>query len=464
MPTYAANGGPWSNSGSALLTLAVVPVAVGDILVFAFQAASTSLSSSVSGGGVTTWTRASGHEDTNDQQLVEIWWGPVTATGSATITVTNSGATGFNRVYAREFSSTPSGTWSVVAASPSPATSSASSSGTGTAVSYPSLTGSGLYIGNADSVFGSMSGGSTSGFTYDNNNGHQEYAWNVAAVNAAPTSVQTNTGDYEICAALFQTTSGANPAGSEQPRATVPVPRRVPARGQSRGQGGAAYVAVAAPRQEYRTLPRRVPARGVSHGQGGQAYVAVPAPRQEPYLPPRRKPGRAVIGFTPVTTTNAVPAVSGPPLQAGPVPRRAPARGVSHGIAGQAYVAVPAPPQSPPGPRRRGPRRAISRGQGGQAYAAVPAPRQPPYLPPRRRPARAWVQFTPVTTTNTPVAFVAVPAPRQMATWPRRRPARAVIGFTPVTTTNAPPHHRPPGGTPSSEGAREWKRWLLWGP
>ena len=221
-------------------------------------------------------------------------------------------------------------------------------------------------------------------------------------------------------------------SGTEQPRATVPVPRRRPARGQSRGQHGAAYVAVAAPPQEYRTLPRRAPARGVSHGISGQAYVAVPAPPQEPYLPPRRKPGRAVIGFTPVTTTNAVPAVSGPPLQARPVPRRVPARGQS-------------------------------RGQGGQAYVAVPAPRQSPYLPPRRRPGRAVVEFTPVTTTNTPVAFVAVPAPRQMAAWPRRKPARAVIGFTPVTTTNGPPHHRPPGGTPSSDDARQFKRWLLWG-
>ena len=464
--TISQVGSTVSNDGQNVLTVSITISNVGDLVVLCFGArAATAASSGVAGGNVTTWHQATGYLDTGDDALQEIWWGVTTGTGTATITVTNSTASSgsFNALRAAEYSASPSGTWSVVVASPSTPGSGANTQ-SGTTITYPTLTGTGLYVGTAIFVFQGSNAGSTSGFTYEEYSAtHIQVVQGLNVTNGAPTATASASDFFSPVAALFTATPSGGTSGTRQPRATVPVPRRVPARGQSRGQRGAAYVAVAAPPQEYRTLPRRVPARGVSHGASGQAYVAVPAPHQAPYLPPRRKLARAVIGFTPVTTTNAVPAVSGPPLQARPVPRRAPARGQSRGQGGQAYVAVPAPAQPPPGPRRPGPRRAISRGQGGQAFVAVPAPRQAPYLPPRRRPARAWVQFTPVTTTNTPVAFVAVPAPRQMATWPRRRPARAVIGFTPVTTTNGPPHHRPPGGTPSSDDARQFKRWLLWG-
>jgi hypothetical protein len=47
---------------------------------------------------------------------------------------------------------------------------------------------------------------------------------------------------------------------------------------------------------------------------------------------------------------------------------------------------------------------------------------------------------------------------------PRRRLARAVVRFTPVATINATaPPPRPQHGTPSSDEARGFKRWLLWG-
>ena len=372
MPTYATNGGPFTNSGSGALTLSVTPVTTGDILVLAFQAGATALSSSVSGGGVTTWSNATGYLDTTNQQLVEIWWGPVTATGAATITVTNSSATGFNRLEAREFSSSPSGTWSVTTANPSSATSGSSPTGTGTAVSYPSLTGSGLCVDHADSVFGGMTGGSTTGFTYDNNNSHQEIAWNLAATNPAPTSTQTNTGAYEAVSALFNTAAAGGTPGTVQPRATVPVPRRRPARALWAQITGQAFVQVPAPAQEFRLAPRRVPARAVWRGSAPFAgFTAVPAPRQPPVT----------------------------------VFRRVLARGQWRGGAGQSFVFVPAPGQQYRTAPRRALARAVWRGGAGQAFVAAPAPRQLPVFP-RRKPARAVVQFRPVTTVNASVVPV----------------------------------------------------------
>lgn len=220
----SANGGPWTNSGSGLKTLAVVPVTAGDLLVLSFNGGATAFSSSVSGGGVTTWQMASGYLDTSDSVTVEIWWGVVTATGSATITVTNSTATGFNRLHCREW--TGSASWAVLAASPSPSTSGGAPFATGATVNYQSLTGSGLYVGHADSVFGNMTGGATSGFTYEQNNGHQEVCFNTAAVNAAPTSTTDNAGGYEVCAALFGPASNPVPPPNQQQAARIRVRRR----------------------------------------------------------------------------------------------------------------------------------------------------------------------------------------------------------------------------------------------
>lgn len=103
---------------------------------------------------------------------------------------------------------------------------------------------------------------------------------------------------------------GGGPAGTVQPRMTVPVPRRRPVRAVWARISGQAYVAVPAPLQEYQLAPRRKLARAIWRGGSGQAYVAVPAPVQQYRLAPRRKLARAYVQFVPVTTTNA-PAVAG---------------------------------------------------------------------------------------------------------------------------------------------------------
>lgn len=164
------------------------------------------------------------------------------------------------------------------------------------------------------------------------------------------TTAQTYSGTlsqssvYGACIASFTYTTGPAVAGTVQPRATVPVPRRRP----------------------VRALWRAIT---------GQAYVQVPAPLQQPRPAPRRKPSRAVVRFTPVTTSNAVPPppVSGT-VQPGAtvaVPRRKPGRALWRGITGRAYVQVPAPRQQYRTPPRRKPARAIWRAITGTAAAPL---------------------------------------------------------------------------------------------
>lgn len=186
------------------------------------------------------------------------------------------------------------------------------------------------------------------------------------------TSVSNRTQSHDGSAILFLIPGAAGPAGTVQPRVTVPVPRR----------------------QLARVLWR---------GGAGQAFAAVPAPAQQPAPAPRRKPARAYVRFAPVTTTNAVPAppVSGTvqPRATVPVPRRKPSRALARGIAVPAIYGT-APAQQYRTPPRRALSRAVWRGITGQAFVKVPASRQQYRTPPRRVPARAYVRFTPVTTHN----------------------------------------------------------------
>jgi hypothetical protein len=125
-------------------------------------------------------------------------------------------------------------------------------------------------------------------------------------------STSGNTWQTAFTIGLAPASGAAAPAGSVQPRATVPAPRRQLARAYWHGGQGQAFVAVPAPRQQPRLAPRRIPARALWRGGAGQAFVFVPAPRQQPAPAPRRKLARAYVRFTPVTTVNAAAAtVSG---------------------------------------------------------------------------------------------------------------------------------------------------------
>ena len=105
--TIKAVGSLTSKKGTAVTTLAVTPQTVGDVLVvYAELDATGHTVSSVSGGGVSTWTKGvqfAGADGTDE----EIWFGKVTTAGSSTITFTwSSSITGDNTEYgAQEFSS-----------------------------------------------------------------------------------------------------------------------------------------------------------------------------------------------------------------------------------------------------------------------------------------------------------------------------------------------------------------------
>jgi RHS repeat-associated protein len=191
-------------------TLSVSPVNTGDIEVLAVQAQpeTSAAVASLSGGGVTTWSKSIAYPGSATGSDIEIWWGKVTATGSSTITVTWSGSTPtYRELDAQEFSGSGA-TWSV------DKTGQASSS-TATSYNMASLspTGTGeLYFALAV-VGGEAVAGSTSGFSYDvDDNGNLvAYGTNVSAIASPAGSQSGGTGDDS--AAVLVINSGGSCGG-----------------------------------------------------------------------------------------------------------------------------------------------------------------------------------------------------------------------------------------------------------
>ena len=127
-----------ANLGSSPATLAVTTVAVGDLLICAGRvqiSATGTMTSSVSGGGVTNWTQAVDLLDTTVLRYLYLWWGTVSTTGAGTISVTISGTAtiGGIRVVADSFTA-PSQAWTLDAAA------NISNSVSSTTLTLPTLT------------------------------------------------------------------------------------------------------------------------------------------------------------------------------------------------------------------------------------------------------------------------------------------------------------------------------------
>ncbi len=207
-PTIAAVGTLANKAGNGTTTLAVSPQHLGDLLVLVVKVASTTVTATtVTGGGVGTWTRAEGPYTGYAGNDLEIWTGVVTATGASTITVAYSASVTaiYTGLASEEFSSSSgsSTTWSVDTAA-------GISNPSSTTVTLPKLTPTGtgeLYFGYG-AVANTGAAGTTSGFTYSTTADADVSAWNTNVSSALqPTATQAPAG-VSGAAAVLLTASG----------------------------------------------------------------------------------------------------------------------------------------------------------------------------------------------------------------------------------------------------------------
>ena len=201
--TITAVGGFVSNAAVALTTLAVTPQSVGDVLVvFAHSPVTTSSVSSVSGGGVTTWTKGVAFVGSIGAEE-EIWFGKVTATGASTVTFTwSASVSGHTMEYGAQEFSAGLGAGTTWALDKSGTLNGASS----TSVPFPTLTAASageLYFGYS-TVANNGSSTSSGGFTYvpTNEANLAAYDPNVSGA-VSPAGTQSPAGTSSSVAVLL---------------------------------------------------------------------------------------------------------------------------------------------------------------------------------------------------------------------------------------------------------------------
>ena len=212
-------------------TLAVNPSLVGNLMLLVCGGGAAALAdTTVSGGGVTDWVRATGLEydvDGTPRAQIEIWTGVITAAGSADIVVDNPGMNYWPTFFAREYTSAGNDLeWSVIQAEPSSPTvqDSPSYSAVGSHIALPSDLDAGSYIGAAVAEWGKFTGGvAITGVSYNvaaNGTGVAEYLNGPA--NVAPVLIDNNTGDVVMTAAILlqATTQSVNLA--------IEIPTEIP--------------------------------------------------------------------------------------------------------------------------------------------------------------------------------------------------------------------------------------------
>ena len=191
----------WNTSGSDVTSLSISPVNVGDLLIFYSHATNDVTVSSVSGGGVNTWTKVtSGSNGTNGGEI-EMWRGVVSTVGASSISVTYSASPGTNEIVVEEFTMhSANSTWAIDNSGVNYNTT------TSTTVDYPSLTptnSSELYTGYGWAQY-SMSAGTTTGYTYVATTAGDELAYDTSVTGGTPTfptATQSSSGYYIAIAA-----------------------------------------------------------------------------------------------------------------------------------------------------------------------------------------------------------------------------------------------------------------------
>jgi hypothetical protein len=202
----------WNASGNAISTINVSPVNVGDLMIFISSPNSATSVASVSGGGVSTWTKVTGITNGSGSATssIEMWRGIVTSTGASTISVTyNNPAGNPNELAAMEFTTgSATGSWVVDASSAQ------YNSTSSTTVDFPNLTPQStkdLYVGYA-AAGANITAGSTSGYTYLSGSLTSRIGLYNTSVSAAsqPTAVRATSGTSISVGALIAAYSSSS--------------------------------------------------------------------------------------------------------------------------------------------------------------------------------------------------------------------------------------------------------------
>jgi hypothetical protein len=207
--SITAVGSLTSANGTSLTTLAVTPKTVGDLLVVSAEESLSGITlSSVSGGGVTTWTKAVQFAGTLDTSTdVETWYGKVTTAGASTVTFTwSSSISGHHPEYTAQEFTAGLGANTVWAVDKTGTLNGASSASLPLPSLTPSTSGE-LYVGYAVAA-NTGSAGSTSGFTYAVTGEANVVAYDTNVSGAvSPVAAQSPAGTSSSVGVLFSASS-----------------------------------------------------------------------------------------------------------------------------------------------------------------------------------------------------------------------------------------------------------------
>jgi hypothetical protein len=197
-------------------TLPVSPTTLGNVQIFATWVSTSSGAPSVatvSGGGVTTWTRilASTQFASPVAQRGDVWMGPVTSTGSSTITITGSGAfVGTNGLFCQEFTCAGVSVGTLWALDGTQAGTKTNT--TSTSITYPTLTPSGTFSAYVGPGYAGDTGiltGGTSGYTVQLDSNHNPFIYDGAVPNSAqsPAAQQSTSSTSATMGVLITATN-----------------------------------------------------------------------------------------------------------------------------------------------------------------------------------------------------------------------------------------------------------------
>lgn len=201
----------------------------GDLRVIGTVVHSATINvSTVSGGGVTTWTRAGSVFTASSNRRLEIWYGTITGSGTS-VTFTYSSAIGSTTVRnnVQDFRDTNGSTMFQVQDDGS------QNNASGTTYTMPQLTSINageLYFGHGH-VGNTATAGSTTGFTYtiDANGNPRCYHPNLAAAtNYQPTGPHSAASTSHFIAAIFAAVNPDTdaPAGTASATAVANAPSK----------------------------------------------------------------------------------------------------------------------------------------------------------------------------------------------------------------------------------------------